>query len=148
MTLKRTTSDDEDFKTLVRQLDQFLAVRDGDDHAFYATFNTIDKIKNVVIYYTDNVAVGCGAYKEYEPGTAEIKRMFVDPSYRGRGIASVILMHLESWATENGYNNCILETVTEPNEAIGLYLKAGYHIIPNYGQYVNAPKSLCMKKVL
>ena len=128
----RTTSENQDFQILVKQLDDFLAARDGEDHAFYAQYNGIDAIRNVVLCYD----------------TVEIKRMFVLPEYRGRGVAFELLGHLEKWAAESGYNTIILETVVAPNEAIGLYLKAGYSIIPNFGQYVDAPKSLCMKKVV
>ena len=144
----RTTSENQDFQILVKQLDDFLAARDGEDHAFYAQYNGIDAIRNVVLCYDGVVPVACGAFKVFDKDTVEIKRMFVLPEYRGRGVAFELLGHLEKWAAESGYNTIILETVVAPNEAIGLYLKAGYSIIPNFGQYVDAPKSLCMKKVV
>jgi GNAT superfamily N-acetyltransferase len=148
MTFNRTTSDNPDFRKLVQLLDIFLKERDGDDHVFYAQFNKIDTIRNVIVCYSGDIAIGCGAFKEYDDDTVEIKRMYVLPEYRGKGVATMVLAQLETWAKENNYSTCILETVVEPNEAIGLYLKAGYSFIPNFGQYVNATKSLCMKKVL
>ena len=146
MKLKRTTSEEKDFQILVEQLDQFLRITDGDDHAFYAQFNKTDNIQNVIVCYIDEYAVGCGAFKKYNEHTAEIKRMFVLPEFRGKGIAVAILKELEKWAGELNYSACILETGFKQIEAIALYKKSGYQIIPNYGQYENIDNSVCMKK--
>ncbi|HEX8399281.1 MAG TPA: GNAT family N-acetyltransferase, partial [Pyrinomonadaceae bacterium] len=100
--LVRTSSDNSDFRELVRLLDEDLQIRDGDDHSFYAQFNKVDKIRHVVVAYEDEVAVGCGAVKEYEESVTEIKRMFVRAEWRGRGIAKCILSELERWAIELG----------------------------------------------
>ena len=67
ITIKRTTSDNEDFDNLVVQLDAYLKVLDGDDHAFYAQFNKSSLLKNAVICYENDKAIGIGAYKEFEP---------------------------------------------------------------------------------
>src|SRR5688500_6402847 len=96
--LLRTDSDNEDFRDLVSLLDADLRIRDGEEHSFYAQFNKIDKIREVVVAYEDEKAVGCGAFKEFEPNVAEIKRMFVLEDARGRGIAKKILSELETWA--------------------------------------------------
>lgn len=145
--LLRTDSTNTDFQKLVKSLDAYLAERDGDDHAFYDQYNKTDTIKHVVVAYQDDIAVGCGAFKEYEPGTAEIKRMFVPEEHRGLGIASLVLSALENWASEEGFTKCILETVADSG-AVFLYTKSGYHIIPNYGQYAGIEKSACMEKLL
>jgi GNAT superfamily N-acetyltransferase len=76
----------------------------------------------------------------------EIKRMFVLPEHRGKGIAGQILQQLEIWAAEGNNSTCILETGKKQPEAIALYKKAGYKIIPNYGQYENVENSVCMEK--
>lgn len=144
--LIRTTSDDSDFRELVALLDQDLAIRDGAEHSFYAQFNKIDKIRHVVVARRDGQAVGCGAIKEYEKGVAEIKRMFVRPEWRGQAIAKSILEELETWARELNFSECILETGKKQPEAIGLYQKSGYQLIPNYGQYENVENSVCMRK--
>jgi putative acetyltransferase len=142
----RTNSDNQDFVQLVRHLDADLAKRDGEDHSFYAQFNKIDKIKYVVVAYEDDRPVGCGAIKEYAPDTMEIKRMYTLPESRGKGIASKILRELEAWAVELSYEKCILETGKKQPEAIGLYKKNGYQIIPNYGQYAEIENSICFEK--
>lgn len=144
----RTNSQNADFIGLVNYLDAGLAVTDGEDHAFYNQFNKIDKIKYVTVAYEYDLAVGCGAIKEFSEGTMEVKRMFVSASHRGKGIAGRILAELETWATEMGYSRCILETGKRQVEAVALYKKSGYSIIPNYGQYIGVENSLCFEKVL
>jgi len=146
--IKRTSSDDIDFIKLVTLLDQDLAIRDGEDHAFYNQFNKTDKIKHAIVYYENNTPVGCGAFREKEPGKTEIKRMYVHPDYRKKGIASAILAALEIWAKEVGYTYTILETGKNQPEAINLYQKLNYTIIPNYPPYEEMDNSVCMKKTL
>jgi putative acetyltransferase len=145
---KRTDSDDPDFIQLVKLLDQYLATRDGEDHAFYSQFNKIDKIRHAMVAYDDGKPVACGALKESEPGSMEVKRMFTTPESRGRGAASLILQELETWAREIGYTKCVLETGKRQPEAIALYTKAGYAITDNYGQYKGVENSVCFAKEL
>ena len=142
----RTDSENQDFIELVKYLDIELAKRDGEDHPYYAQFNKIDKIKFVVIAYENEKPVGCGAIKEYGPQTMEIKRMYVFPEVRGKGIANKILAELENWAAELAFKKCVLETGKKQPEAIRLYEKNGYNIIPNYGPYVQVENSLCFEK--
>lgn len=146
--LKRTNSENPDFLELVKHLDADLAIRDGDEHAFYNQFNKLDAIKNVVIAYLNGEAVGAGGIKQYDSGIMEVKRMFVLPENRGKGIAAEILKELEKWARELGFNKCVLETGIRQPEAIALYKKCGYKSIPNYGQYRDAPSSVCFEKFL
>lgn len=142
----RTNSDNQDSQSLVVLLDRDLKIRDGDDHEFYAQFNKIDSIKNVVVAFVENEAVGCGAFKPYSENTAEIKRMYVKPEFRGQRIAQNILTALEAWASEAGFTVCVLETGYMQPEAIRLYERCGYEQIPNYGQYAGIENSLCMQK--
>ncbi|MBF5027940.1 GNAT family N-acetyltransferase [Planobacterium oryzisoli] len=145
--IKRTNSDNVDFQNLVLELDKDLASKNGDTNEFFAQYNKIDKIRNVVLAYdADGIAVGCGAMKDYEEGIMEIKRMFVPADKRGNGIAGIILLELQLWAKELGYNKCILETGNKMIEAIGLYKKNDFQIIPNYGQYANVESSICFEK--
>ncbi|WP_177734780.1 MULTISPECIES: GNAT family N-acetyltransferase [Flavobacterium] len=146
--LIRTTSNNNDFKNLVVLLDQDLKIRDGKEHLFFAQFNKIDKIKHVVLAYKEDKIVGCGAIKQYSDDITEIKRMYVHPDFRGQGIAGEILKELERWATELFFSECILETGKKQPEAIRLYERSGYHIIPNFGQYEGIESSVCMKKVI
>ena len=142
----RTNSDNPDFKELVKLLDAELAERDGADHPFYAQYNKIDKIKFAVVAYENGKPVSCGAIKEYSNDTMEIKRMYTLPESRGRGIAAKVLSDLENWTKELSFERCILETGKKQPEAIALYKKNGYKLIPNYGQYAEVENSLCFKK--
>lgn len=142
----RTESSNEDFKILVKELDAELAVRDGDEHAFYNQFNKIDHIRFVIVAYEGEEPVGCGAIKPLTADSMEVKRMYVPMQHRGRGIASVVLIELENWAKVLGYKKCMLETGVRQPEAIALYNKCGYQVIPNYGQYIGVANSLCFEK--
>jgi len=144
----RTSSDSIHFQELVKELDSDLAIRDVADHLFYAQFNKIATIKYVVVVYNQKIPVGCGAVKEYDSVTMEVKRMFVPIHKRGQGIASIILNELEKWAFELGYAKCILETGYKQPEAIRLYQKNNYVVIPNYGQYAGMENSVCFEKLL
>jgi putative acetyltransferase len=146
--LKRTDSNNFHFQSLVRDLDIELKVRDGDDHAFYAQYNKTVNIKHVVVAFENEEAVGCGAIKEFNSETMEVKRMYVPLSHRGKGIATLVLAELEKWALELGYKKCVLETGEKQPEAIRLYFKNGYRIIPNYGQYAGVEASKCFEKIL
>ncbi len=146
--LVRTTSSNQDFQDLIVLLDQVLVIADGDEHAFFAQYNKVDTINNVVVCYENKIAVGCGAFKKHNDETVEIKRMFVHPDYRGKGVASFILKELELWATELHYSESILETGIKLQNAIALYKKSGYAISENYGQYIGIENSVCMKKII
>lgn len=148
MTIIRTDSSNKDFILLVKELDEDLAIRDGEEHAFYDQFNKITNIKNVVVAYENDEPVGCGAFKPFNEEAVEIKRMYVPPALRGKGIASFILNSLEAWAKENGYKKSILETGLKQPEAIALYKKNGYIQILNFGQYAGVENSVCFEKIL
>src|SRR6478736_5840992 len=106
----RTDSTNKDFRTLVALLDADLQRRDGEDHGFYSQFNKIENIRNVVVCYAGSEPIGCGAFKKYDEKKVEIKRMFVQPTHRGKGIGLDILSELEKWAAELSYSACVLET--------------------------------------
>lgn len=144
----RTDPSNQDFAALVKLLDADLAIRDGEDHAFYAQFNQTVHIPWAVVAYMDGLPVGCGAFKQYADGMAEVKRMFTLPEARGKGVASQILSSLEEWAKELGFKKCILETGHNQPEAIALYHKNGFSRIANYGQYAGVENSVCFEKAL
>ncbi|MFZ1528836.1 MAG: GNAT family N-acetyltransferase [Ferruginibacter sp.] len=144
--LLRTDAGNKDFQALVHLLDAHLHVRDGEDHAFYSQYNNINTLAHVIIAINNGEQAGCGAIKEYDAVSMEVKRMYVPPGLRGKGIASAVLKELETWAAELGYKKCILETGLAMPEAIALYKKNGYSKIPNYGQYEGVDNSICFEK--
>jgi GNAT superfamily N-acetyltransferase len=132
----------------VANLDADLAQRDGEDHVFYDQFNKIGNIPYAMVAFDANVAVGCGALKQFDKERLEVKRMYVSPDNRGKGIATLLLGALEAWAKELGYEKCILETGKKQPEAIALYEKNGYVRVSNYGQYKGIENSVCFEKKL
>lgn len=130
------------------ELDRYLNGVNGGNNDFFAQFNKLDLIKNVVVAYEGDQPVGCGAIKEYAPDTMEVKRMFVPVDKRGRGIAGLILKELETWAAELGYKKCILETALSMEPAVALYKKSSYSVIPNYDPYIGVETSICFEKLL
>ena len=102
-----------------------------------------------VVVYRENEAVGCGAVRRLEGRNAELKRMFVVPDERGRGLGRAILDALADEARALGATRLVLETGTRQREALALYERAGFAPIPLYGEYVNSPAtSLCLAKEL
>ncbi|GAA4319558.1 GNAT family N-acetyltransferase [Flaviaesturariibacter amylovorans] len=146
--LIRTDAGNTDFRALVALLDADLAVRNGAEQQFYGQFNGLAPIRHVVLAVLDGRALACGAFKEFGPGVAEIKRMFTHPDGRRRGLAAAVLAELETWCCELGYTACVLETGVRHEEAIALYQKTGYTIIPNYPPYTGVDGSVCLRKVL
>lgn len=144
----RTNSENKDFINLVKKLDAYLKITDGDEHDFYNQFNNIDVLNNVVLIYVDDIAVGCGALKKFDKNSMEVKRMFVLTENRGVGIAQKILTELEVWAKELGFKNCVLETGKRQIKAVNFYHKCQYKVIQNYGQYAAMENSICFKKIL
>ncbi|GAA4976662.1 GNAT family N-acetyltransferase [Algibacter aquimarinus] len=144
----RTSSENIDFENLVNQLNSYLKIIDGDDHAFYNQYNNIDVLKNVIIVYVNEKASGCGAFKVFDKNTVEIKRMYTCPESREKGVASKALNALENWARELGYRNIILETGKRQVEAVNFYKKMNYTLIANFGPYKGVENSLCFKKEL
>ena len=118
ISILRTDSAHPDFIALVKMLDADLAIRDGADAIFYAQFNKTDAIRHVIVAYENEQPLGCGAIREFDAGSMEIKRMFTLPATRGRGIATRVLNELQNWAAEMGYEKCILETGKRQPEGI------------------------------
>ena len=96
----------------------------------------------------DDVAVGTAALVTRAGGSAELKRLFVDDSARGKGLAAALLSAIEAHALDASVRVIQLETGPQSLAAIALYEKHGYAHIPNFGQYVGDPHSYCMEKVL
>jgi putative acetyltransferase len=90
--------------------------------------------------------VGCGAVRRLDVETAEIKRMYVKTTMRGRGVARRILDELEAHARRLGVRRLVLETGDRQQHALALYARAGFVRIARFGEYVDSPLSVCMEK--
>lgn len=144
--LLRTDATNVDFQFLVRRLDHDLRVRDGEDQAFLAQLNQVAALRYVVLAYESGEPVGCGAFHELTPGVVELKRVFVQPAFRGQGVAQAVLAELEEWAQAEHYASYVLETGRNQPEAIRLYEKSGYRHVANFGKYLGVANSVCMQK--
>ena len=87
----------------------------------------------------DGTPLGCGALRALGGGAAEVKRMYVAPAARGRGISKTVLAALEDAARERGWTTLRLETGPMQPEAVGLYTSAGYRPIAAFGDDVGDP---------
>jgi putative acetyltransferase len=145
---KRTNSSNPDFFNLVKELDAFLTIRNGESDDFFSQFNELGNLANVIVLYSEEMPIGCGAIKKYDTETVEVKRMYVQEKYQGKNLGVVILNALEVWAKELGNTRCILETGTMLPEAIRFYEKNNYQRIPNYDQYIGVEESVCFEKLL
>jgi GNAT superfamily N-acetyltransferase len=148
LTTKRTNSKDQDFIDLVKELDAFLSIKNGESDAFYSQYNGLEDLHHTIVLYEANKPIGCGAIKNYAADTVEVKRMYVRQDLQGKNFGIHILTALETWAKELGNTRCILENGTMLPEAIRFYEKHNYQRIPNYDQYIGAPESVCFEKLL
>jgi GNAT superfamily N-acetyltransferase len=146
--IKRTTTVDKDFEYLIKCLDHELWDELHEDQATYDQFNKVPDIKTAVLVYASEEPVACGCFKEYDTDTVEIKRMFVQKKFRGKGLSKKVLQELEQWALENQFRFAVLETSIHFQTARRLYVTSGYHEISNYGPYVGLAESICMEKEL
>jgi len=102
-----------------------------------------------LIAWLGEVAVGCGAVRRLDAGTAELKRMYVDPGFRGQGIGRALVESLEREARGLGVTRVVLETGLRLARAIRLYEGLGYVRIPLFGEYLASPgTSVCFGKPL
>ncbi len=145
-----TDGRNQDFSELCRLLDNNLDELVGgfEQRKNYVQYNTLENIHDVVLFYDDDLPCACASFKHYEEGIAEMKRVFVRQEYRGQGVSKELIQALEAIAREKGYRSMILETGKPLIAATKLYLRMGYKVIDNYGQYKNMTESICMSKEL
>lgn len=145
-----TSGADKDFIALCDLLDEDLNDQVGgeEQRKDYIQYNKLNHIQDAFVAYVEDLPIGCAAFKHYEEGIAEVKRVYIKKEFRGRGISKLLMEQIEKKAMELGYHYLILETGKAFLPAVSLYQGLGYEIIDNYGQYADMPLSLCMKKVL
>lgn len=145
---KDTNGKDQDFAMLCGRLDKALDEIVGGklNRGQYEQYNQRDSIHDVIVAYHKGEPIACGAFKLYDEEHAEIKRIYVETSHRKMGLGAELVRRLEARAKIKGYRWCILETGKPMEAACSMYKKAGYKIIPNYGQYADMPDSICMER--
>jgi GNAT superfamily N-acetyltransferase len=149
--IKPEPFDSADAQRLIEALDAHLASRYTPEQRFGPNLKPAQiapGLGTFIVARVDGRAVGCGAVRLLEPTTVEVKRMYVEPEMRGRGVAKEILAHLEGAGRELGASRAVLETGVYQHEAIGLYRRAGYTEVACWGEYTTSPTSVCYEKTL
>ena len=147
MTIVAVPPDSEEAVSLMQALDDDLGCRyPGIEIRGLRPEDVTDHRLVFLVARAEGEGVGCGAVRELQPGIGEVKRMFVKPEWRGRGIARQLLAALELKARERGYQAVRIETGVGQPEAIALYRSAGYTAIPPFGGYIGNPASVCFEK--
>jgi GNAT superfamily N-acetyltransferase len=140
--------DHPDAVKLIAEVQQEYVVRYGDrdktpvDPAEFAPPEGL-----FLVAYVDDVPAACGGWRAHDTDV-ELKRMYVSPAFRGRGLARAVLASLERTAVEAGFGRVILETGQRQPEAIALYRSAGYEPVPRFGYYAEAPEAVHLGKAV
>ena len=114
----------------------------------FIPFNVSAEIPFVLLAFADGQPVGCAGLKRYSDMDAEVKRLWVEQEYRGRHIASALMDQIEDKARELGFRRAVLQTRPIMPDAVKLYTKRGYALIPNYPPYDRLPGTVCYAKEL
>ena len=144
MLIEQRTIEDDTLRWMVTQQQRELAALEGATHISFPLHDGIEYVVGLL----DTRIIACGALQPLEPGVGEVKRMYVLPDYRGRGLSRLILAAVEQMAREQGIHTLRLETGRFLDPALGLYASSGYMEIPLYGQYAGHSTSICFEKRL
>ncbi|MGY1705803.1 GNAT family N-acetyltransferase [Geodermatophilus sp. SYSU D00697] len=96
----------------------------------------------------DGVPAGCGAWRVHDEGVVEVKRVYVEPAFRRRGLAQLLMAELERTAAAAGHRAVVLNSGDRQPEALALYAALGYTPVAGYGVYAEAPGAVFLGKEL
>ena len=120
----------------------------AEKRAGFVPYNASSEIPCVLLAFADERPVGCAGLKRYSDDDAEVKRVWVEPTYRRLGIASALMERIEEKARGLGFRRVILQPRPIMPDAVGLYTKRGYALIPNYPPYDRLDGAVCYAKKL
>ena len=146
MELRFVDPNNQDFADLAAQLDAYYFQLVGEVHLRYAAYNLPQNFNRLAVVYENDTAIACGCWKTLDEETAEIKRIFVLPTHRRKGAATLILRTLEQDLIASGYQRIILETARTTSDSHALYLSLGYQEIQYYGSPAGAENCRCFEK--
>ena len=147
MELRWSDGLDPDFQTLTCALDAYFYSILGDQQAQFDRYNQAAALADVALFYDSGKAVACGALKRHDGGIAEVKRVYVSPEYRNRGLAAQLLEALEERAGNIGCERLLVETNPQFSDAVRLYRRHGFTPAEPYGPY-QGMNTLCLTKAL
>ena len=145
-----TDGNNKDFQSFYQKTEEYYSKIVGglENRKDFVPYNISDKIEVVLIAFIDNKAIACAGLKRYSDTDAEIKRVWVEPEYRGKHIAQYMMKQIEDKAREIGFKRAILQTREIVKDAVGLYEKNGYKQIENYPPYDTLRGAICLAKEL
>ena len=138
----------DDFEMLNKLIDDEYFSRFGEIYLKYQPYNTLESIEDFFIAYQNEKPVGCGCLKRISEEVVELKRVYVLPEYRKKGIANLLVDCCEETAKSQNFLCIRLETGVVMEEAIQLYKKRAYCIVENYEDFVDDELCCCMEKKL
>lgn len=133
---------DESVLHLFSEHDDYMIDFLGDDKKYYARYSESENIEAVWVVVEDDISAGCIAYRKKEEGIGEVKRLFLEERYRGRGIAGELLKTVENYAKEQGCRKLFLDTRITLEPAVSLYRAFGFEVVFQQGLYVQMEKSI------
>ena len=140
--LREVAADDPSALRLVDAMGEELTKRYGEGGLSPAAPEQFRLPGTFLVAELDGVPVGCAGLRTGD-GPPEVKRMYVDPAVRGRGVARALLRALVEHARAQGFTSLRLETGTEQPEAQALYESEGWRPIPPFGHYAHDPRTRC-----
>ena len=139
----------DDAQGLIALLDLELSGEYAPEHKHPVDFDSFHRNGGLfVVAYDDETPIACGALRPLAEDEAELKRMFVVESHRGRGVSRHVLAFIEDRSRQLGFRRLLLETGDEQHAAMGLYDTSGYERVEAFGEYVNSSRSVCFAKRL
>ena len=145
-----TDGNDPDFQRFYRLTEAYYSRIAGgkSKRLAFIPFNASSEIPHVLLAYQEETAAGCAGLKRYSETDAELKRLWVEPAFRGRHIAARLMDQIEEKALQMGFRRLILQTRPLMADAVALYEKRGYALIPNYPPYDQLDGAVCYAKAL
>jgi putative acetyltransferase len=146
--ITETSPDEPDAVELIAELDAHLMAHPyppQSRHAFSVEKLLRERVVFFVTHYEEQLA-GCGGIKIFDGDYGEVKRMYVRPEFRGKGLGKAMIGHLADYARGKDLELLRLETGIYEVEAIGLYLRCGFERCRPFGEYVEDPMSVYLEK--
>lgn len=141
--------DHPDAAALIAELQQEYIVRYGEqDATLVVPEQFAAPLGLFLVGYLDEAPVSCGGWRSHGDGVAELKRMYVSPRLRGRGLARAMLAELERTAGAAGHTRIILESGQNQPEALAMYASSGYAAVPSFGHYADHELSVHLGKTI
>lgn len=150
-TLTRESHESVIARRLIEALDLELTAQYPEEGATFFELLAVDVTEGhgaFLVAWEGTEPVGCGAVRKLTDDRVELKRMYVVPNFRGKGVGCALLSALEDIARSLGARELVLETGSRQVAAVHMYERAGFGAIASFGPYANSPLSVCLGKVL